>query len=240
MGILSRFTDNTIYKNTNINRYFSQLTLQGVSLFQDTKTTLSDLNATVGNLVTPGVESAKQNACLVSVDSSGRYTIAAGTAYMPNGATVTVDEDLCEITPIVDETCYVGFKLEDNQISPMVSVTQPTENYVLLATIDENGSITDNRTFSEAKFAMPLINSYLHLNYKVLYSGDTVHVDKVKLWNGYQYIICVDRFIEITEDTPCDITYRYDSYHFELNNEFLDIYLKKTASDPTYFDLYVL
>ncbi len=150
MGYKCTFMDNDIYYAKDVNAMFANLTSAGVVL-ADSGNLLSDLNAAVSQVTSEGVQDFPDSCKLMLVD--GVYKIGEGVCFMPDGSTITFDENGYEISPIADSVNYVYLKRNDtmNTIDVVVSDVAGGADSVPIAEIDEAGIIYDKRKYSRAK-----------------------------------------------------------------------------------------
>ena len=161
MSINILFLDNETYGADDVNKAFSRLTTQGVSLFNDTGQPLTDINTAIGNLVEGGVEMINGDACKV-VNNGGNYQILPGTAWMMDGSSITIEDEpyQLEIAEGIEQYVYFQRNIGTNTIDIVVSSSEPPEGSVYLAKISANGAVTDLRTFATTKVAPSTGNIY--------------------------------------------------------------------------------
>lgn len=168
MSVIYSFMDDCLYGADEINRSFSKLTTQGVSLFNysNGENPLKALNDAAKGFLTPGIEMYNINACKVVYDSTDeKFTIAEGNAFMCDGSSITIDGEAYDITETVadarktaDGDVYVCFyrNIPENSVDISVStndVTFNSEYSVRLARITENNIVYDRRTVAKTKLA---------------------------------------------------------------------------------------
>lgn len=169
MSLKKSFMDNEVYGADDINFAFSRLTTQGVSLFNYTgenDNPLVSLNDAVAAMASPGVEMYNTDSCKVTYDSSTeKFSVAAGTAFMPDGSLITVEDNAEDITDIITEaresttgTLNVFFyrNTPNNTIEIKAQdkgTALDNEKSVLLAEVSADNKVMDMRTFSQAKIA---------------------------------------------------------------------------------------
>ena len=203
------FVNNKTYGADDINKVFAHLTTQGVSLYKDTGNPLIDLDTAMSNLVNPGIDSYNTNSCKVVSAGNGYYKISKGCCWMPSGSCVIFDDDgyvfelnFLDSAGTKGTTCYVylrqgGAESEgvSNDINIIVSGEAPTATDMPLATISSAGAITDKRTYSRAKIAVPtnniILSKRIYLDYNMV-SGvyqNTSKTYSISLeFPGIQYI----------------------------------------------------
>lgn len=159
MAVSILFLDNETYGANDVNKAFSRLTTQGVSLFQDTGAPLTNLNTAVSNLVESGVELYNIDACKVT-SNEGIYQIMPGTAWIGDGSSITIDSEPYQLNVTDGVLQYVYFQrnIGMNTIDIVVSSIKPPEDALLLATISADGTVTDRRTYAKTKVAPATAN----------------------------------------------------------------------------------
>ena len=169
MSLKKSFMDNEVYGADDINFALSRLTTQGVSLFNYTgenDNPLVSLNDAVAAMASPGVEMYNTDSCKVAYDSSTeKFSVAVGTAFMPDGSLITVEDNAEDITDIIAEaresstgTLNVFFyrNIQDNTIEIKAQDKETAldnEKTVLLAEVSADNNVMDMRTFSRTKIA---------------------------------------------------------------------------------------
>ena len=159
MAFKGYFLDNESYSADDVNNAFSHLTTQGVSLFSDTGSVISDINAALAALTSGGVDIYNTESCMV-YKAGELYMVKKGVCFLHDGAFVVVDDDgyTLKITEGVLNYVYALHDPLKNECGIFVSTYSVPENAVLLAEIDAEGKITDKRVFSQAKIAVPTVN----------------------------------------------------------------------------------
>lgn len=159
MAVKGYFLDNESYSAGDVNRAFSYLTTEGVSLFSDTGSVTTDLNGAVAALVNSGVDMYNSESCKVYC-ADDVYFVKKGVCFLPDGAFVAVD-DIGFVLNIADGVLNYVYAMHDalkNECKIYVSQDGVPENAVVLAEIDAEGKITDKRVFATAKIAVPTAN----------------------------------------------------------------------------------
>lgn len=248
------FANNKTYGADDINKVFAHLTTQGVSLYKDTGETLIDLDTALANMVNAGVDRYNVNSCKVVALGNKKFKISKGCCWMPSGACIIFDDDgyTFESNYTADDgtnsaTCYVylkqggaEFATVSNDINIVVSGTAPAETDMILATINSSGTITDKRTISQAKIAVPTSNIITEKSVYLTYQPDNEH---------YSYTVSVDigypGFKYIYDTYGMSVTYDGDKWArvVELTDSFKIIsrytydwiYARKTGSQTVEF-----
>lgn len=173
MGLTYSFMDNCTYGADDINKVFSKLTTQGISLFNYSEgdNPLISLNDAVSNFINPGIEHFNPDACKVlytpseKEDTFGNFTILTGNAFMYDGAIITVDDegyDISDEVRIIRQTSekdiYVYFyrNIPNNSVDVCVTVDNSlieTKETVILARISDSDKVLDMRKIATTKVA---------------------------------------------------------------------------------------
>ena len=150
------FADNEVYSATDVNNITKRLVTSGVadSFSDGAAYNVSQFNELGKLLYTAGVVSENCNTLKVVKISDTEILINPGTAFFNDGAVIEIEAG-GEVMPFVlGSKNYVYLRnmlLDENRCYPCVSVNEPTGDFVLLAEIDENGKITDRRTYAMGK-----------------------------------------------------------------------------------------
>lgn len=147
---------NVAYGTDDINAIVRSLTGAGVSIFPSGETfNVSDLNSITEAMVSAGVSFDGLRVSL----SDGKIHIAPGIGFFENGAIITVDADGVELEYKVAENVYVYAEYDKtlNICDFHTSEEAPTEAEgvfrIMLAVIEADGTITDQRTIARSKVA---------------------------------------------------------------------------------------
>lgn len=202
------FADNEVYSATDVNNITKRLVTSGIADgFSDgVAYNASKFNETGKLLYTSGVVSEDCNTLKVTKASDTEILINPGTAFFDDGAVIEIEEGGECLTFVFGSKNYVYLKnmlLDENRCYPCVSVNEPTGDYVLLAEIDENGKITDKRTY-----AMGKLPGYQSVGKDVLFFNETIEVILERSSygsaqaefnignNAYQYILFTNLDVE--------------------------------------------
>ena len=150
-----RFSDNSEYGAEDLNSLVSSLVSSGVSdPFEDGKPyNASILNSIVSSVYTSGVVPSDVTTLQVSKKSSGVVQIAPGMAFFADGSTLTVTSAE-ELSYTAGSKHYVYLKQDltaQNRSYPACTTTAPTGDFVLLAEIGADESVTDKRSYAKGK-----------------------------------------------------------------------------------------
>ena len=158
MAIKYSFVDNIIYGTEDVNAITKDLTGAGVAPFptQDTYNT-SDFNTLTEALVSTGT-SLDGCKCTVAdaATTNMTVTVAQGIIFFESGVRLTVDSEGYEISVTPSKAGYIFAHFNPAlQVADILFDTAlPTDGeYVLLAELAVNGTITDKRTFARSKIA---------------------------------------------------------------------------------------
>lgn len=149
------FSDNAEYGASDVNGLVSRLVSSGVAdVFSNgVAYNASALNGIVQAVYTAGVVPDNVDTLKVTKQSDGVVTIAPGLAFFADGSTieVTAAETLAYETGVKN---YVYLKQDlaaQNRNYPVCASGAPTGDYVLLAEIAADGTVTDKRTYAKGK-----------------------------------------------------------------------------------------
>lgn len=149
------FADNAEYGASDVNGLVSRLVSSGVAdVFADGASyNASALNGIVQAVYTAGVVPEGVDTLKVTKQSDGVVTIAPGLAFFADGSTieVTAAETLSYEAGVKN---YVYLKQDlaaQNRNYPVCASGAPTGDYVLLAEIAADGTVTDKRTYAKGK-----------------------------------------------------------------------------------------
>lgn len=150
------FADNEVYSATDVNNITKRLVTSGVedSFSDGVAYNVSRFNEAGKLLYTAGVVSEDCNTLKVTKANDTEILINPGTAFFNDGAVIEIEAGGEILSFVSGSKNYVYLKnmlLDENRCYPCVSVNEPTGDYVLLAEIDENGEITDKRTYAKGK-----------------------------------------------------------------------------------------
>ncbi len=158
MGIKYSFIDSTVYGTDDINDITKSLTGAGVAPFVSKDSyNATDLNVLTSALVESGVQ---LDGCRCTVYNPGTaemtVTVAQGIIFFQSGVRLTVDEQGYTIAAVPNTAGYIyaHYSTSLQKADIVLDTELPTDGeYVLLATLDEAGKITDTRTFAQSKIA---------------------------------------------------------------------------------------
>ena len=153
------FVPNNIYGAQALNDITKRLVTSGVEdAFEDgVPYNFSHINTISKNISTMGV--IPENNTSLKVTNNGKandmytVTIADGTAFFEDGSTITL-YDGGETLPYTygqKNYVYLHRDLNLNKNMPKVTLTEPEGDYVPLAEITKDGTITDTRIFAKGK-----------------------------------------------------------------------------------------
>ncbi len=112
-----------------------------------------DINAVRSSLMTKGVVGETNDSLKVLKEQEGSIIISEGQAIFEEGCRLAVDSDKVILEYLTGVKNYV-YLYNDKLASvceTVVSQTEPTGDYVMLAEISAEGEITDKREFTELK-----------------------------------------------------------------------------------------
>ena len=153
------FVSNNVYGAESINEITKRLVTNGVEdMFEDgVPYNFSHVNTISKNISAMGV--IPENNTSLKVIDNGKtgdeytLTISEGTAFFDDGSTITV-YDGGEILPYIrgqKNYVYLHRDLNLNKNMPKVTTSAPEGDFVPLAEISEDGTVTDTRIFAKGK-----------------------------------------------------------------------------------------
>lgn len=155
MSYSYRFSDNASYGAEDLNDVVKSLVSSGVAdVFENgVSYNASAINGVVSALYLSGVVPTDVSTLAVSKTSEGVVQIAPGTAFFADGSTITVTEaELLSYEPGVKHYVYLKQDLTaQNRNYPACTADAPTGDFVLLAEIAADETVTDKRTYAKGK-----------------------------------------------------------------------------------------
>lgn len=203
MGYKCSFMDNETYTAQDVNEAIGRIAGDGAA-FSDAGSTLADFNAALAGIVGSGTQ-----LCGCCVTKSGdTYKIGVGTCFMSDGSQITFDNEGHIIEPIGDTKTYVYLKRNEaaNTIDIVVSATAASGDFVPLAEIAADGSITDTRKFASAKVMLKAGQNTPSRSYTVTqtYAGTkTIETG----FSGWRYILLHNRYVVSGNASDTDAQY---------------------------------
>jgi len=171
------FADNEVYTATDVNNITKRLVTAGVedSFSDGVAYNVSKFNEATGKLLyTSGTVPESCNSLKVEKSSDSEILINPGYAFFSDGAVIEIDAGGEMLSFVSGSKNYVYLKndlINTNRCYPVCSVEEPVGDFVLLAEIDENGEITDKRTYAKGK-----LPGYQSFAGNVLRIQDTIQV----------------------------------------------------------------
>ncbi len=149
------FADNESYSAEDVNNITKRLVTKGIEdHFQDgVPYNLSDINEAGTHVYTEGVVPETVTTLKVTVDGESVF-IHPGMAFFADGAVIEIEDGGHTLSKIPGAINYVYLKndlVNANACYPVCSAEEPTGDFVLLAEISENGTVTDKRTYAKGK-----------------------------------------------------------------------------------------
>lgn len=155
MSYKYRFSDNSEYGAEDLNDLVKSLVSSGVAdVFSDgVPYNASILNGVVSAAYLSGVVPTDVSTLAVTKLSSGVVQIAPGTAFFADGSTISVTEaEKLSYVPGVKHYVYLKQDLTaQNRNYPACTAEAPTGDFVLLAEIAADETVTDKRTYAKGK-----------------------------------------------------------------------------------------
>ena len=195
MGLKKYFMDNETYGADDVNAAFSHLVTSGVSLFNGTKSLISELDEAISDTVNSGVDTYNEDSCKV-VYENGAYSVKPGVCFMPNGMQIEVDSDGYTLSVPEGGSYYVyaEYSAAENELRIAVSQTQGGEGSVPLAKINADGTVEDRRVFASAKVGLTSANQYkqadnISVKYYTSYSIAVANCTEINAgFAGFKYV----------------------------------------------------
>lgn len=148
------FLDNVKYGADDFNEAFSHLVTAGVSSFVTGDSITQSTSEAIADVVSDGVDNSSPQSCMVT-ESDGVYTVQPGTCWLADGSFCVIDSGGVEgeVTEGQINYVYVEHNRANNTVGVVFSDSPGNSDTVPLATINEDGSITDTRKFAYMKVA---------------------------------------------------------------------------------------
>lgn len=168
------FLDNETYGVSDINRAFSAMTSAGVLPYTQTSTIAADFDAAAAATFIEGVGYFGESLRVYKTDNTHIF-INNGNAIFASGAMIFVDSDGISLEFTPDSVNYVYIEHNDNlnYIQPKVSLSAPPQGAIPLATISQDGIITDTRTFGMTRYIPNSANVYKTFECPLIRNGSS-------------------------------------------------------------------
>ncbi len=172
MGYKYSFVDNAEYGATDVNDAIKKLVSAGVEdPFTDgLPYNASKLNDVIYAVASDGVvpESNITLKCSISANEENTVLVNPGTAFFANGSTITIDSEGEKLTytPGVVNYVYLLASPSENRNYPVCSTTAPSGDFVMLAEITTDGTLTDKRKYAKGKLPGYCSNFNTTMHYK--------------------------------------------------------------------------
>lgn len=156
MPYTSTFHDNAVYGASDINDALAQLVTSGIAdPFTDgAPYNAKKLNGIIYAVSSAGVVPATDSSCKCTVDKTAHTVhIAPGTAFFDDGSRITFDieGETLSYAAGIKQYVYLMSAPAENRCYPVCSATEPSGDYVMLAEISPDGTLTDKRTYARGK-----------------------------------------------------------------------------------------
>lgn len=257
MGYSYSFLDNHVYGADDVNAALGQLVSAGVGFYSGSTNLIEGMRQAQATYVESGIAADSCKAELVGEDT---VLIHAGAAFFADGSSIRIDEDGVELPYTPGTAVYVYFRRNnpDNTICPVISTEAGSGDFVPVAEIAANGTVTDTRHFAVTKLAPNTANVYLKhaVPEKIFTSSmDTetpyYTIDAGSAW--FQYIMITTQkgtgivpvVFELAEGVKTNFvrpeqanTNGYHYIAFQKRGQYIDVYGKHTGSGGSayYFD----
>lgn len=168
------FADNAVYSASDINEITKRLVTSGIedSFVDGVPYNLSKFNEEGYLLYTSGVVPSNITTLKVCVENETEILINPGVAFFNDGATIEIEEGGEVLNYTLGSKNYVYLKndlINKNICYPCCSVEEPTGDYVLLAEINEDGSVCDKRVYARGK-----LGGYQSVSEKIMFLTDRI------------------------------------------------------------------
>lgn len=178
------FADNAVYTSTDVNSITKRLVTSGVEdVFSDgVPYNVSKFNELGRLMYTKGTVPENFLSLKVEKISDDEILINPGTAFFDDGAVIEIEAggETLTFTPGCKNYVYLKNDLaEKNTCYPKCSTSEATGDFVMLAEIDENGEMSDKRTFARGK-----LPGYESVAGKALFFNETVKATLTDYYSG--------------------------------------------------------
>lgn len=197
------FSDNEVYSSSDVNEITKRLVTSGIedSFSDGVAYNVSRFNDAGKLLYTSGVVPESCLTLKVTKESDDKILINPGLAFFNDGATIEIEAGGETLSYVSGAKNYVYLKndlINTNRCFPCCTTQAPEGDYVLLAEIDDSGSIEDKRTYAKGRLpgyqsvagnVMRITDNVKMANFifDSTYSGSkTFDIGN----NTYQYILC--------------------------------------------------
>jgi len=238
---MSEILDNQEVTTEILNNIAIDLGATDFSAFDSTPFGVDRLNQITSELVTSGILLSGEK-CAVTASES-KVNIATGIIVFENGAKIRLTEPV-SFDLIVNTYIYALNDTATNTAQILATEAEPVDgDFVMLAFIGEDGTVTDKRGFAMSKVLLPSGNSYLELSTGQLWCGaDTEREYIINVgWNAWTYLHITNTAYGTQEafvqdgDSAClrdSNDSRYDVYaKFEKYNNDLKITISSTLTN---------
>lgn len=178
----STFHDNASYGASDVNAALAQFVTSGIAdPFTDgVPYNASKLNEIIHGIAMPGVvpETDTSCKCILNTDAH-TVRISAGTAFFADGSRITFDMEgeTLPYTPGRKQYVYLRAAPEENRCYPVCSAAEPSGDYVMLAEISADGTLTDRRAYAKGK--VPGYQSDYNMGKKIVQEAITENFDGI-------------------------------------------------------------
>lgn len=178
----STFHDNATYGASDVNAALAQLVTSGIAdPFTDgVPYNASKLNGIIYAVSAAGVVPETDTACKCILNADAHTVrISAGTAFFADGSRITFDMEgeTLPYTPGRKQYVYLLAAPEENRCYPVCSAAEPSGDYVMLAEISADGTLTDRRTYAKGK--LPGYQSDYNMGKKIVQEAISENFDGI-------------------------------------------------------------
>ncbi len=151
MGISYQFMEDRVYSAEDVNTAFSRLVTKGVSFYKEPAALVS-MEEAQANPMQKSYDNLNPDACMVIKTETG-YKVLPGIIFLNNGECAEIDNTGYSFTVSENKEYYVYAQWNKvmDRADIVVSEIDPQEEGVLLAFIEKNGDISDQRIFAQPR-----------------------------------------------------------------------------------------
>ncbi len=193
------FFDNQLIGVDHLNEITKRLVSGGISaVYSGVDFNVYDINDTNKAILTGGVAPETDYNLKVTPMGSGKYLINPGLCFFNDGTTMEILSGGEEISVALGTKRYVYLVSDSNKMACFVEVLESEKQsgeFILLAVINADGSVTDKRTYARGKVpGFYASNEGKEINISETYSrGDITHGQtlEISVGNGDFRHLCV-------------------------------------------------
>lgn len=214
------FADNGIYGADDLNNITKRLVTSGVadSFADGVPYNLSQINSAGECLYSSGVVPETVSTLKVTADNeAGTALIYPGTAFFADGAVIEIEAGGHELSFTPGAKHYVYLKNDltaSNTCYPACTQEAPAGDFVPLAEIEPNGTVTDTRTYAKGKLPGYQSNALSTLKISDSFTID-MNTPVTKTYqignNNYRYCMVLQNGTSTWGSYPCLGIYSFET-----------------------------